>query len=63
MKIKVTQGYGYIPSHAEVLLRQVGANVLKTDTDGTVVEAELSEQQLQAFQVRGGAHKVEVLNR
>ena len=30
MKIKVTQAYGYIPSHAEVLLRQVGATILST---------------------------------
>ena len=60
MKIKVTPAYGYAHGHAEKVLIALGASSISTDPDG-IVTAEVSAQQLEAFQLRGVAHKLEVL--
>lgn len=60
MKIRVTPAYGYAHGHAEKVLIATGVRDVSTDPDGTV-NATVTEQQLETFQLRGVAHKVEVV--
>jgi hypothetical protein len=60
MKIKVTPAYGYAHGHAEKILIAIGASSISTDPDG-IVTAEVTPQQFEMFQLRGVAHRAEVL--
>ena len=60
MKIRVTPAYGYSHGHAERVLVAAGASSISTDQDG-IVTAEVTPQQFETFQLRGVAHKAEVL--
>lgn len=60
MKIRVTPAYGYAHGHAERVLVAAGASSISTDQDG-IVTAEVTPQQFETFQLRGVAHKVEVV--
>jgi len=60
MKIKVTPAYGYAHGHAEKILIAIGASSICTDPDG-IVTAEVTPQQFEMFQLRGVAHRAEVL--
>ena len=60
MKIRVTPAYGYAHGHAERVLVAAGASSISTDQDG-IVTAEVTPQQFDTFQLRGVAHKAEVL--
>lgn len=61
MKIRITPAqWGYIHGHIEQTLSEMGVTPPPRRPDG-VVEMELSQLQIDAFQRRGSAHRLEIL--
>ena len=60
MKVRISPAGGYAHGHIETLLIQLGITPPARQPDG-IVEMELTQQQLDSFRLRGGAHKVEIL--
>ena len=61
MRVRISPAGGYAHGHIETLLIQLGiAPPSPRDPDGIVV-MELTQAQLDAFSLRGGAHRVEIL--
>jgi len=58
MLVRITPALGYAHGHIETLLIQMGLTVPPRRPDG-VVEIEMSEAQIERFQLRGNAHKLE----
>ena len=55
MRIRITPAYGYVHGHIETLLIRLGITPPARRPDG-IVEMDMSEAQIGAFQLTGNAH-------
>jgi len=60
MKVRITPAGGYAHGHIETLLIQLGITPPPRHPEG-IVEMELTQAQVDAFQLKGGAHRVQIL--
>ena len=60
MKVRITPAVAYAHGHIEKTLLEIGVRHPAPRPDG-IVEMELTPLQLSQFQLRGGAHKVEII--
>lgn len=60
MKVVITPSALYVPGIAQRILGEIGSGPVVVDDQGKV-HAELNQQQLDLFKLKGAAHHVEVL--